>query len=145
MAPDEQPVPTPAEEDPAAPEPRRRRGWRRYLLHALALVTAILAALIVTFFSVDLGRFHQLKDRAEKEGSKWLDRPMTIGRISARVRPGYFEFHDVVIQGLTPADQPFMRIKTITLSIPWWTVLSRDLVVDTVAVSDWEMFIESFA
>jgi hypothetical protein len=144
MAQDEQPAPQPAENAPPPPEPRRRRGWRRYLLHALALVTAVVAALVVTFFTVDIGRFGRLKDEAEKGGSKWLDRPMTIGQIRAKVRPGYFEFHDVVIQGLTPADRPFMRIKKITVSVPWWTIFNRALIIESVALSGWEMHIESF-
>jgi hypothetical protein len=145
MAQDEQqPAPQPAETDPTPPEPRQGRGWRRYLLHAGALVTAIVAALIVTFFSVDIGQFRGLKDRAEREGSKWLDRPMTIGRIRALVRPGSFEFDDVVIQGLSPTDRPFMRIRKITVSIPWWTIFNRELIIESVALSDWEMYVESF-
>ena len=72
MAHDEpKPAQPPAEEPTSPPEPRRRRGWRRYLLHALALFTAVFAAVIVTFFTVDIGRFGRLKEEAEKYGSRY--------------------------------------------------------------------------
>ncbi|HVL69592.1 MAG TPA: translocation/assembly module TamB domain-containing protein [Vicinamibacterales bacterium] len=136
--PEQQP---PAEEaTPRTPDARPRR--RRWLLYALAFVTAVFAALVVTFFTVDLGPY--VKERAEVEATKWLDRRMTIGRISARVRPGVFEFHDVVIQGLTPADAPFLTAKRITVSLPWWTAFSRRLVIESIEMTDWKMVIESW-
>ena len=116
--------------------------WRRWTLHALALLTAVLAALFVTFFTVDLGPF--VKERAEREGSKWLDRPMHIGRIVARMTPGRFEFQDVVIEGLTPKDRPFLVARKITVQLPWWTAFSRHMIVESVEMTDWDMYVETF-
>ena len=43
-----------------------------------------------------------LRRSAEREGSKYLERPMHIGRLSARLTPGVFVVDDLVIEGLTP-------------------------------------------
>src|SRR5687768_18332387 len=101
------------DEIPAPPEPqprpRRRRRVGRYFLHGLALITAIVAGLIVTLFSVDMGP--HVKEEAEKRASAYLDRKMTIGSISAKLTPGEFVLHDIVIQGLRPEDRPFLKAK----------------------------------
>ena len=47
-------TPTPPEPQP---EPRRRRRVGRFFLHGLAVLTAIVAGLIVTLFTVDMGPF----------------------------------------------------------------------------------------
>src|SRR5688500_15092563 len=107
---EEQQAPVAAEETPKTRE--RRRRLPRWFVYSLALVTAVLAALIVTFFTVDLGPY--VKGEAEKRASAYLDRKMTIGRVSAKVTPGVFEFHDVVIAGLKPGDRPFLKAKTLT-------------------------------
>ena len=121
--------------------PRGRSRLRRWSLHLLALVTAVCAALFVTFFTVDLGPF--VKARAEREATKWLDRPMHIGRVVAKMTPGRFEFHDLVIEGLAPGDRPFLRAKKITVQLPWWTAFRRHLVIESVEMSDWEMVVET--
>ena len=33
---------------------------------------------------------------------------------------------------------------TLTVSVPWWTIANKDLIVEAVALTDWEMVIESF-
>ena len=109
-------------ETPASPSARRRRRLPRWFVYPLAILTAVLAALIVTVFAIDLGPF--VREEAEKRGSAWLDRPMTIGRVSARLTPGVFEFEDLVIQGLTPDDRPFLKADKITVSLPWWTIFN---------------------
>lgn len=136
------------EQQPAAPAerapgPRKRRSRaRRAVLYPLALVTAVFAALLVTLFSVDLGPY--VKGEAERRGSAWLDRPMTIGRVRALLRPGVFEFDDVIIQGLGPADRPFLHAKKIRVSLPWWTIFNRELIIESVEMTGWTMYIESF-
>lgn len=131
----------PAEE--STPPPRRtRRPATRWTLHVLALLTAILAALVVTFFTIDIGPY--VRERAEREGSKWLDRPMHIGTVKARMRPGRFEFHDVVIEGLTPTDRPFLKAKKIIVDLPWWTAIRRHLIVESIEMIEWDMVIETF-
>lgn len=137
---DEEPQPAAPEDTPKTSD--RRRRLKQWSLYALAFVTAVLAALIVTFFTVDLGPF--VRAEAERQGSRYLDRRMTIGKIKAKVTPGVFEFDDVVIEGLEPGDRPFLRARRITVSLPWWTIFSRRLIIESVEMTDWEMVIETF-
>jgi len=138
---DDASTPAAAEEAPKIPE-RRRRRLPRWFVYPLALLTAITAALIVTFFTVDLGPY--VKGQAEQRATAWLDRRMTIGRISARMTPGVFQLDDIVIEGLNPGDRPFLKAKHLTVSLPWWTVFDRRLIVESIQMTDWEMVIESF-
>ena len=39
---------------------------------------------------------------------------MHIGRLSAKLTPGEFVVEDLLIEGLTPPDRPFLKAKTIT-------------------------------
>ena len=83
---------------PAGPEPEppaRRPRWRRVSLRLLAVLVAILAGAIVTFFTVDLGP--SLRARAERAGSTYIQRPIHIGRVSAKVTPGVFVVEDLMI------------------------------------------------
>ena len=66
-------------------------------LGLLAIVVAVIAGVVVTFFTVDLGP--SLRADAEREGSKYLERPMHIGRLSAKLTPGVFVVEDLVIEG----------------------------------------------
>ena len=132
----------PAEQAAEPARPRRRRGLSLFALRVLALVTAVAAGVLVSVFSVDVGP--ELKDLAEREGSKYLQRPMRIGRLVAKLRPGVFEIHDLVIEGLTPEDRPFLVAETITVEVPWWTALRRHLYIDEIAMTDWDMVVETF-
>ena len=108
MDPDQ--TPTPAPDEPEQPASAGRPAWRRYGLGLLALVVALVAGVVVTVFTVDLGP--SLLARAETEGSKYLERPMHIGKLSAKITPGVFVVEDVVIDGLQPGDRPFLRSKS---------------------------------
>ena len=132
-------------QEPHSEEPRKRvwpRRARRLSLYALALVTATVAALLATFFTVDVGPW--LKSEAESQATKYLERPMHIGRVVAKLRPGHFEFHDLVIEGLTPQATPFLKAKKITVALPWWTAFNRRLIVESIDMSEWEVVIENF-
>lgn len=131
----------PEEETPQKSEGRRRRV-PRWLLYTLAFVTAVFAALVVTFFTVDLGPY--VREQAEKQGTAWLDRRMTIGRISARMTPGVFEFDDIVIDGLNPGDRPFLKAERLIVTLPWWSIFSGELLIESIQMTDWEMVIETF-
>ena len=115
--------------NPSAPEtppptpPKRRRRWRRIPKRLLALAVAIVAGVFVTFFTYDLGP--ELRQRAEREGSNYLRRPMHIGKLSARLVPGVFVVEDVVIEGLEPSHRPVLTAKKITVEFPWWSVFRR--------------------
>lgn len=129
------------QEEPAE-APKTTWRVRRVLLRLLAAVVAIVAALLVTLFSVDLGP--QLRERAELEGSKYLERPLRIGRLSAKLRPGEFLLEDLTIAGRAAADRPFFKAKTITVKVPWWSIINRELVIESVVLTDWEMTIETW-
>jgi hypothetical protein len=76
---------------------------------------------------------------AEREGSKYMERPMHIGRISAKLTPGVFVVEDLLIEGLAPQDRPFLMAKKIEVKLPWWTAFSRKLVIESVTLTDWEI------
>src|SRR5688572_22888385 len=114
MLQDAQPPP----EQPTSETPVRR-SRRRILVRVGAVLLAIAAGLLITSLAVDLGP--SLRARAEREGSRLVQRPMRIGRLSARLVPGVFVVEDVVIEGLTPKDRPFLTARKITVRLPWWT------------------------
>src|SRR3990170_653075 len=102
----------------------------------LGILVALFAAFVVTTFTVDLGP--SLKARAEAEATKYLKRPMHIGKLSARLRPGSFVLEDVRIEGRTPDATPFLTAKKISVELPWWTVFSqRELLFEEVRMTDW--------
>lgn len=144
---DETPRPAEATAPQADVEPalRARRRWvHRWARRVLAFVVAVVSAAVVSVFSIDLGRIPQLREVAEREGSKYLERPLHIGRISAYITPGRFALHDVVIDGKHAGDRPFMRVSRIDISVPWWTLLRRQLHVN-LTLDDWAMVVETWA
>src|SRR6188768_567441 len=134
-------------EEPAKDAPReekrsRRRRVPKVVVRAGAVLLAVVIALILTGLTVDLGPV--LRARAELEGSKYLKRPLHIGRISARLVPGTFVFDDLMIEGLTPNDRPFLTARRVTVRLPWWTIATRKLIVESVDMTDWHMVVETF-
>ena len=132
----------PPEAAPQEPTPPRRRV-RRVLVRLGAVLLAIVVALLLTALTVDLGP--ALRKRAEAEGSRYLLRPLHIGKVSARLIPGVFVFDDLMIEGLTPSDRPFLTAKKVTVRLPWWTIASRRLIIESVDMTDWNMVVETFA
>lgn len=135
----EEPKPLQPSSDEAPP---RRARVRRLLVRTVAVLVAVIAALIVSFLTVDLGP--TLRERAERAGSAYIRRPMHIGRLSARMLPGVYVVEDVVIEGLTPQDRPFLTAKTITVRLPWWTAFTRKLTIESIDMTDWQMLVETF-
>jgi TamB, inner membrane protein subunit of TAM complex len=121
---------------------KKRPRVRRLVLRLLALVAAVVAALLVTVFTIDLGP--ALREAAEQQGSRYMERPLRIGRLSAKLTPGEFLVEDLVIEGRSPSDRPFFKAKTITVKLPWWSIINRELVIESVAMTDWEMVIETW-
>lgn len=121
---------------------RRAPRWRRYSRRASLVAAAALAAALASTVSVDLGP--ALKARAEESASSFMRRPMHIGRLSVHLFTGRFALDDVVIEGLTPSDRPFLRATRITVSVPWWTVLTGELIIDSVHMTGWTMAIEAY-
>ncbi len=132
--PHEPAVPNPEPEPPSSP--RRRPWWRRFVLSTMATVVAIVAGFLVSFLTVDLGP--TLRKQAEEQGSKFIQRPMHIGKLEAKLIPGVFVVRDLVIEGLSPSDRPFLQAKTFTVDLPWWTIFTRKLSVESTELTDWE-------
>jgi translocation and assembly module TamB len=138
--------PEPASEEPPAEEPQQepktRSRVRRLVVRAGAVLLAVVVGLLVTVLTFDLGP--TLKGRAEREGSNYLRRPMHIGRLSARLIPGVFVVENLMIEGLAPTDRPFLTAKKITVRFPWWSIVTRKLVIESVDMTDWNMLVETF-
>ncbi len=107
----------------------------------MLVLAAVSAALLVSLFTIDLGPY--LKTRAEQMASEYLERPMHIGRLSAALRPGRFVVDDVVIEGLTSDAIPFLKADRITVSVPWWTMFRRELILE-VEMDGWAITLEGF-
>jgi uncharacterized membrane protein (Fun14 family) len=120
----------------------------RWARRVLAVVVAVVAALLVSLFTLDLGSItingKSLKSLAESRGAEFLGREFTIGRISALLSPGNFLLEDVVIGGATPGSTPFMTAKSIQVHVPWWTILLRREAVVEVRMDGWRMVTELF-
>jgi hypothetical protein len=152
VAPQPLPAPEPDREPPraAAPAPppaapvrrSRRRRWLRIVLRSLGVLVAIAAALLVASLTIDLGP--SLRRRAEVAGSNYLRRPMHIGKLSIVLYRGAFEVDDLVIDGLRPEDRPFLKAKRLFVNMPWWSIFSRELIIENVDMNDWEMLVEQF-
>ena len=132
----------PAKDSPREEKRSRRRRVPKVVVRLGAVLLAVVIALILTGLTMDLGPW--LRARAELEGSKYLKRPLHIGRISARFVPGTFVFDDLMIEGLTPGDRPFLTARRVTVRLPWWTIATRKLIVESVDMTDWHMVVETF-
>ena len=124
--------------------PRRRRlpRLRRFVRLVLAALAIVLAVGLVTLFSVDLGP--SLRGQAERRGAAFLKREFRIGGLSAKLLSGRFVVSDLSIGGLSASDRPFFTARRITLHVPWWTIVGRNLIVEDVEVSDWHMTVETY-
>jgi hypothetical protein len=114
---------------------------RRILRRIVATCAVILAVVLVTTVTVDLGP--SLKARAEREASTYMGKSMHIGRLSVHVWLGRFVLEDVVIDGL-PGNKPFLVARRIDISMPWSTLFTRRVVFDAVEMTDWQMYVETF-
>jgi len=120
-----------------------KRGTR-WIVVALA---ATIATVIFTVFTVDLGRISiggkSLLTVAQNQASKYLEREMTIGSISAYLTPGKFAFHDVTIKGPFGDSRPFFHADLVTAQFPWWTLFTKELNAE-VTITGWRMVVEKF-
>ena len=143
----------PQSPEPDVPEARPRRAPRRWFSRwtrrLFALAAALVATILLTLFTIDLGKIQirgqSLKSLAEKHGSKYLETEMTVGEIRALLSPGDFEITNLVIKGKPPGTRPFFTAKRIVVHVPWWSLLQRNQIVVEVQLYDWEMLVESWA
>jgi TamB, inner membrane protein subunit of TAM complex len=114
----------------------------RRLRAAVIVVAILLATVLVSTVSIDLGPV--LLARAEAEGSKWLDRPMHIGRLGVELGRGRFVIEDLRIEGLTAEARPWLVAKRVDVSLTWGALWHREVLVDSIEMADWRMVVESF-
>jgi hypothetical protein len=69
---------------------------------------------------------------------------MHIGRLSIRLWMGQFILEDIVIDGLTPESRPFLTARRLAVSMPWSTLVNRRIVFDSIEMTDWRMFVETY-
>jgi hypothetical protein len=114
----------------------------RHLTLALTIVAAILAAAIVTTLTIDLGP--RVRRRAERDGSKQIERPVHIGRLGIHLLTGRVEVEDLSIDGLHEGDRPFFTARRLTISLDWSTTIRKrpEFVITSVEMSDWRMLVE---
>src|SRR5581483_3089649 len=118
--------------------PLRFQRFQRFRSHfafrftrlGVVILAAALAVAIVSTLTLDLGP--SLRALAEREGSKRIERPMHIGRLSVRLFDGKFALDDFAIDGLNPGDRPFLRAKRIEVSLSWQAMLHREVLLDTI-------------
>ncbi|HKY22096.1 MAG TPA: translocation/assembly module TamB domain-containing protein [Vicinamibacterales bacterium] len=114
----------------------------RFTRFGVGVAATLLAVAIVATLTIDLGP--GLRGLAEREGSKRMGRRMQIGKLGIRLFNGKFVLEDFVIGGLSPADRPFLRAKRIDISLTWDAMLRREVLIDSVDMSDWQMVIEQW-
>ena len=113
---------------------------RTFVRRTVMVCAVILAVTFVTTVSADLGP--ALRNLAEEQGTRYLERPLHIGRMHVRLWDGSYIFEDLRIDGLKPESVPFFTAKRIMLSMPWSTLFNRRVVFETIELTDWEMHVE---
>ena len=129
------PPPTLTPTPPARVKGVRRRALWRWTRRFFALILGLVAAILVSVATIDLGRIDWLRQEAERQATKYLKRPMHIGGLSIGLLPGKFVIRDVIIEG-TPDSRPFFTAKRIEINVSWTTLLHKNLVMDA-HLSDW--------
>lgn len=114
----------------------------RFTRLGVVIAAAALAVAIVTTLTIDLGP--GLRALAEREGSRRIQRPMHIGSLSVRLLNGRFVLEDFVIEGLTADDRPFLRARRIEVSLTWDAMFHREVLLDSIEMSDWQMVVEQW-
>ncbi|MFB3853483.1 MAG: translocation/assembly module TamB domain-containing protein [Vicinamibacterales bacterium] len=121
----------------------RARRWAIRVLEILALLAAVAFVAAIFLLTVDLGPL--ARQYAERYGSRYLERPLHVGKVGIRLATGDFVIENLLIEGLTPDARPFLSAKRIEVSLPWWTLVRRrQLLIESVRMTDWDMTIELF-
>ena len=55
-----------------------------------------------------------------------------------------FVVENLVIDGLQPGDRPFLKARKIEVVVPWWTIFTRRLIIESVEMTDWQMVVETW-
>lgn len=121
---------------------RLRPGVRRSLVWTTIAAVALVAGSVVSVTTIDLGP--SLRAQAEGAFAGYIERSVTIGRLSTYLAPGRFLIEDLEIGGLNPGDRPFFQVDRIEISTEWTPLLHGEVLVDAVELSGWRMLVESF-
>src|SRR5688500_410711 len=105
-------------------------------------IGVIVAVLVVSTLTIDLGP--ALKARAEREGSNWLARKMTMGRLGVHLGSGRFVVEDLRIEGMYPNEPPWLVAKRLEVSLTWSALFGSEVLLDSIEMTDWRMVVESF-
>jgi hypothetical protein len=119
------------------------RATFRRIRVAVAVLAVALAATLVSVVTIDLGP--SLRERAERAGSNWLERPMHIGRLGVQIARGEFVIEDLRIDGLTLDAPPWLVAKRIDVALTWGALFHREVLVHSIEMADWKMVVQSFA
>src|SRR4029453_18638796 len=109
----------------------------------LMFTAILLAVALVTTITIDLGP--ALRGLAERAGSSYLKRDLTIGRLSLRLLTGAFVVENLRIGGLQPADRPFLTARTIQVSLSFVALLHREVLIDSVVMNHWQMLVSRWS
>lgn len=113
-----------------------------YTRRTTLVVAVAVAVALVSMVTVDVGPL--LRARAERAGSAWFERKMTIGRLGVRLAQGRFVVEDLRIDGMRPGEEPWLTARRIEVSLTWRALLHREVLLDTIEMTDWRMVVESF-
>lgn len=114
----------------------------RYARRFAVAIGVTVAVLLVSTLTIDLGP--ALRARAEREGGKWLERKMTIGRLGVHLGSGKFVVENLQIDGMYPNEPPWLVARRIDVSLTWSALWHREVLLDAIEMSDWRMVVESF-
>jgi hypothetical protein len=114
----------------------------RYVGLAAGILVVVLAVVVVTTVTVDLGP--AVRGLAERAGSKRIERPLHIGRLSIHLFTGRVVVDDLSIEGVHKGDRPFFTAKKISVSLDWSTVFRKkpEFIITSVEMTDWRMLVE---
>ena len=118
------------------------RTTYRYARRFAVTIGIVVAVIVVSTLTIDLGP--AVKARAEKAGSDWLARNMTIGRLGIHLGRGRFVVEDLYISGMHPNEPPWLVAKRIEVSLTWSALVGREVLLDNIEMTDWRMVVESF-
>lgn len=118
------------------------RRLYRYGRRFAVAIGVVVAVLLVSLLTIDLGP--AVRALAEREGGKFLERKMTIGRLGIHLGSGKFVIENLQIDGMYPNEPPWLVAKRIDVSLTWSALFHREVLLDSIEMTDWRMVVESF-
>jgi hypothetical protein len=142
---DSSPVPAATGPPPAGEARAARPWWRRAFafVRTVAVLTAVLLAVaIVTTITVDLGP--AVRAAAERAGTSYLQRELTLGRLSIRLFTGDVVVESLRIGGLEPSHLPFLVADRIEVGLDLSALARREILIEDVRMTGWDMRVETW-